>query len=52
MIVYRGATLTGAAVDDYKSMIGKRVKWLPFVSTSKSRLAAEFFSSNTLFIMK
>ncbi|CAF3278902.1 unnamed protein product [Rotaria sp. Silwood2] len=51
-IVYRGANLMQAMIDDYKASINAWIRWLAFTSTSRDRGQAENFGSNTLFIIK
>jgi hypothetical protein len=51
--VYRGMTLLPSMIEDYKEAAkhGGSYRWAGFSSTSKCRAVAEFFCSNTLFIM-
>ncbi|CAF1093196.1 unnamed protein product [Rotaria sordida] len=51
--VYRGETLSLDDIEIYKNAVGKGdfYKWLSFVSTSRSRDAAEEFGSNVLHII-
>ena len=51
-ILYRGATLKQEMIDEYRQAVGTKILWLSFVSTSKVREVAEFFSGNTLFIIE
>ncbi|CAF1142584.1 unnamed protein product, partial [Adineta steineri] len=52
--VYRGMNLSLSMIDDYKEAAKNSIsyRWSGFSSTSKSQEFAEFFDTNTVFIMQ
>jgi len=50
--VYGGDTLTDKMIDHLKKAMERRIKGLPFTSTSGDRAVADMLSDNTLFIIQ
>lgn len=49
--LYRGTNLTDEMIEEYQRAIGKWIQWPAFTSTTKTRVVAEIYGRNTLFVL-